>query len=80
MPLIKKTQIGRIVGYVQQTDTDMLQESPNINPAMITQVWDESLCDLVVFHSNGSYHLQKVPHGNTRGTWDWLRLMDNPNG
>lgn len=80
MPLIKKLQIGAIVAYTQKTDSDLEQESPNINPAMITQVYDGDLVDLVVFHSNGSYHIQKVPHGDDRGYWHFLRLLDDANG
>jgi hypothetical protein len=80
--LFKKTQISEPVVYVQKVDSSPDQEIPNTNAAIITQVHDEDTVDLVVFHSNGSYHLQKVRKGSSqeRGTWYFVRLKDGANG
>ena len=80
MPLFKKPKIGRVVHYVQNIDTQPGQEVPNKNPAMITQVNPDS-CDLVVFHSNGSYHVRAKPgNDDERGTYHFPRLLDDENG
>ena len=82
--LIKRVQIGEIVAYVQKIDTQDMGESPNVNPAMITQVHDlrEGIVDLAVFHSNGVYFVRRVPPGRSdeRMTWHHIRVGSGPNG
>ena len=82
MPLIKKVQIGRVVAYVLPIDSQGTEVVPNVNPAIITRVHDDKTVDLFVMHSNGNYSLKSVSHGGDeeRGSWHWLRLLDDPNG
>lgn len=82
MPLIKKVQVGRIVGYVHKVDMQEGVESPNVSPAMIVQVYEDKVVDLVVFHGNGIFFAKKVQQGSgkERQTWHWLRLLGDDNG
>lgn len=78
--VFKKKQIGQMVAYVKRIDTQTDQESPNIDPAVITQVHSDGSVDLFVMHSNGSYSLQNVSQGENRGEWYFIRLKDGANG
>ena len=79
--MIVRSRIGKIVRYVCKVDNNLLQEIPNVNPAIITQVYDADIVDLFVLHSNGSYHLQKVSKGNPdeRGKWHPGRVLGDEN-
>lgn len=66
---------GSTVHYVHKVDTDVT-EVPNISPAIVTKMKKGRKVNLFVMTSNGTFHMNDVPHGGPeeRGTWHRFEL------
>lgn len=62
---------GDVVLYVDKFDADESDGSPNVSPAIVTEVNKDGTLDLAVFFLNGLFYKNNAKEGlpEERGTW-----------